>query len=296
MSATFLVAGGVLGGLGLAAAVILYFVAKKFYVVEDPRIGEIERLLAGANCGACGYAGCHQFAEACAKADGMDDLYCPVGGEETMCAVARILGKEAARRRPTVAVVRCQGCPEHRPKTNVYDGEPDCTLAANLYAGETGCAFGCLGLGECVEACAFGAMFMDSETELPVVIEEKCTACGACVKACPRGILEMRPRGPKGRRVYVACVNIDRGAEAKKACAVACIGCMKCVKVCDRFQAITVENFLAYIDPEKCRLCRKCVEVCPTTAIVAVNFPPLKKRPAVPETASTAQPSSIGEG
>ena len=113
---------------------------------------------------------------------------------------------------------------------------------------------------------------MNPETGLPEVDEERCTACGACVKACPKHIIELRKKGLKGRRVYVNCVNQDKGAVTRKACTVGCIGCGKCVKTCP-FEAITLENNLAYIDPAKCRLCRKCVAVCPTGAIVAVNFP-----------------------
>ena len=139
-------------------------------------------------------------------------------------------------------------------------------------AGETACGFGCLGCGDCVAACQFGAISIDPATGIPVVDEEKCTSCGACVKACPRNIIELRKKGPKGRRVFVSCVNKDKGPVAMKACAVSCIGCGKCEKECP-FGAITVENNLAYIDFEKCRLCRKCVTVCPKKAILDVNFP-----------------------
>ncbi len=114
---------------------------------------------------------------------------------------------------------------------------------------------------------------MDPETGLPVVDDEKCTACGKCVKACPKTIIELRKKGPKSRRVFVSCVNKDKGAITRKACTVGCIGCGKCVKTCP-FEAITLENNLAYIDSYKCRLCRKCVVECPTGAIHEVNFPP----------------------
>ena len=123
-----------------------------------------------------------------------------------------------------------------------------------------------------VEACQFDAIHINPETGIAEVDEEKCVACGACVKACPRNIIELRKKGPKGRRVYVSCVNKDKGPAAMKACQVSCIGCGKCEKECP-FGAITVEVNLAYIDPEKCRLCRKCEKVCPKHAIVAVNFP-----------------------
>lgn len=159
---------------------------------------------------------------------------------------------------------------------NIYDGSVSCAVAADLYGGETACSFGCLGLGDCVASCAFDALVIDPETCLPVVDEEKCTSCGACVKACPKGIMELRPKGPKNRRIFVSCVNKDKGALTRKACPVGCIGCGLCVKACP-FDAITLTDNLAYIDPDKCRLCRKCVPVCPTHSILEINFPPKKQ-------------------
>jgi len=266
-----------LGLLGAAAALILFFVAQKFKVYEDPRIDEVEAVLPSANCGGCGYPGCRGFADACVKAENLDNLLCPVGGNEVMAQVGAVLGLTASVTDPKVAVVRCNGSCEFRPKINSYDGAANCSVASALYGGDTGCSYGCLGLGECVDACNFDAMYMDKETGLPVVIEDKCVACGACVKACPKNILEMRRKGPKSRRIYVNCVNKDKGGIAKKACEVACIGCGKCEKVCE-FESITIANNLAYIDPVKCRLCRKCVEVCPTDAIIELNFPPRKPK------------------
>ena len=260
--------------IGIASAVILYFVAQKFKVEEDPRIDTVESILPGANCGGCGKPGCRGFAEATVKATSLDGLFCPVGGAETMTKVAAALGMEVTAQTPQIAVVRCNGTCDHRQRTSQYDGYKSCAIEHSLYRGETDCTFGCLGCGDCVTACPFDAIHMDTNG-LPVVTDEKCVACGACVKACPRNIIELRNKGPKDRRVFVCCVNKDKGNIARKACTVACIGCGKCVKECP-FEAITLENNLAYIDFRKCRLCRKCVSVCPTHAIHEVNFPPRK--------------------
>ncbi len=276
-----------LSTIGAASAIILYFVAQKFKVFEDPRIDLVEQALPLANCGGCGFAGCHNFAEALVKSENFDGLFCPVGGNATMKSVAAILGREAVEKDPTVAVIRCNGAPIHRPRTNHYDGAPSCTIAHSLYIGESGCPHGCLGLGECVEACDFDAIHMNPETGLPEVIDDKCTACGACVKACPRNIIELRKKNPKDRKIFVSCINEEKGVVAKKNCAVACIGCSKCFNVCP-YEAITMKNNLAYIDPVKCRLCRKCVVVCPTNAILEIGFPLRKEKPAETEESTTA--------
>ncbi len=267
--------------LGITAAVILYFVAQKFKVDEDPRIDETEAMLPGANCGGCGFPGCRGLAEAMVKADDISDLNCPVSDAEGMMKIGAYLGHEVKAQDPKVAVVRCNGTCDNRPRTNQYDGASSCSIASNLYAGDTGCSYGCFGHGDCVDACDFGAMFMDPQTGLPVVLSDACVACGACVTACPKDLIELRKKGPKDRRIFVSCRNEDKGGVAKKACSTACIGCSKCVKVCP-FDAITLENNLAYIDYEKCKLCRKCVAECPTGAIQEVNFLPRKPKAEAP--------------
>ena len=275
-----LIAVAVLGGIGLIAALILFVCSKKFAVYEDPRIAQVTEVLPGANCGGCGF-----------DAGSIEGLMCPVGGSEVMGKAADLLGMAIANTEPMVAVVRCNGTCELRQRIAQYDGLRTCAAMNACGAGETGCGFGCLGCGDCVAACQFDAIHMNPETGLPEVDEEKCTSCGACVKACPRHIIELRKKGPKGRRVFVSCVNKDKGPAAMKACKAACIGCGKCEKECP-FGAITVEANVSYIDFTKCRLCKKCVAVCPTKAIHAVNFPAPKPKPETP--AGTPDGSAVG--
>jgi Na+-translocating ferredoxin:NAD+ oxidoreductase subunit B len=263
--------------IGLVAAVILYLVAQKFKVYEDPTIDLVEEVLPGANCGGCGYPGCRNFAEAIVTKKDLTGLYCPAGGNETMNAVAEILGLTAEEKEPSVAVLRCNGTPDKRPYTNIYDGAKSCQIISNLYIGETACPNGCLGCGDCVDVCLFDAIKINPLTKLPEIIDDKCTACEACVKACPRDLIEIRKKNKKDRKIYVSCANTEKGGVARKNCKVACIGCGKCVKICPH-DAITLNNNLAYIDSYKCKLCRKCVTECPTNAIVEYNFPPPKEK------------------
>ena len=281
MTNTVILTVVILTVLGLLLALILFWVAKKFKVEEDPRIDEVEKVMPGANCGGCGFAGCRAFADAAVKAPNLDNQFCPVGGNETMKKVAAILGFEVAEKAPQVAVVRCNGSCENRPRVNEYDGVKSCKVKAALYSGDTLCPFGCVGCGDCVDACQFGAISMNPETGLPVVDETKCTACGACAKACPKSVIEIRNAGTttkNNRRVFVSCVNKDKGGVARKACKAACIGCGKCQKVC-KFGAITIENNLCYIDSSKCKACGQCFFECPTGAIHVVNFTPKKIEP-----------------
>lgn len=286
-----------LTAIGLLVAAILFAVAKRFKVEEDARIDEVEALLPGANCGGCGCAGCRDFATKLVAMDEFGDAQCPVGGGETMARIAALLGKTPPVAAPKVAVVKCNGSCENRPTVNIYDGYASCKVKGSLYSGDTACRFGCLGGGDCVRACKFGAISMNPETGLPVVDESKCTGCGACTKVCPKGVIDLRAKGPRGLKVVVVCNNKDKGAVARKACKAACIGCSKCAKVCPH-DAVVVEDNLAWIDPEKCKLCTKCVEECPTGAIHKFNFPvrktaAVKEEPAVDIPESGSEPAPV---
>lgn len=266
-----------LAAIGLFFAIVLFFVAKKFKVEEDPRIDEVEKILPGANCGGCGNAGCRAFAEKVVKDPSLAaTAFCPVGGNAVMAKIASVLGLQVEEREPMGAVVRCGGCLEKRPRTNIYDGYSSCRVAASLYSGDTGCRWGCIGLGDCVGVCEFGGITIDPSCGVARINTDICAGCGNCAKACPKGVIEMRPKGKGGHRVYVKCVSRDKGAATRKACTAGCIGCGKCEKACP-FEAIHVENNVAYIDFTKCRLCRKCVAECPVHAIAAENFQEVDK-------------------
>jgi Na+-translocating ferredoxin:NAD+ oxidoreductase subunit B len=281
MSSVILTTIIMLSLLGLGSALILYVIAQKFKVIEDPRVDQVTELLPNVNCGGCGFTGCHALAEAMVKSDSFEGLYCPVGGAEALDKIAAVLDRKAVAVEPKVAVLRCNGTPENCARITNYDGAANCRVAHALYGGTTACFYGCLGCGDCVTACKFDAMYMDPETKLPVISDEKCIACGACVKACPRNIIELRKKAHKYRKIYVSCVNKDKGGPARKACNVACIGCGKCVKVCG-YDAITMIDNLAFIDSFKCKMCRKCAPECPTGAILELNFP-VKEKVVVPE-------------
>ena len=261
----------VLVSLGFMAALILYFVSRQFKVDEDPRLVEVLEALPNTNCGGCGYPGCSAFANATLTTDDLNKLNCPVGGNAVMQEVASILGVEIEEKEPFIAVIKCAGSIGVRLHNNIYDGAPNCSIATDLFSGERGCSDGCVGLGECVESCKFDAMYMDETTGLPVVIEDKCTACNACVTTCPKNIIQLWPRGKKDKRIYIACVNEEKGGTARKECSMACSGCSKCVEEC-KYDAISVENNLARVDYDKCKLCGKCVVACDVRNIVATHF------------------------
>jgi Na+-translocating ferredoxin:NAD+ oxidoreductase RNF subunit RnfB len=261
-----LISLGVLCLIAVFAAVILFIVAKNFNVEEDKRIGIIAEILPGANCGGCGFPGCRGLAEAICKANSLEGKYCPVGGGATMEKIAPILGIKTIIEQPKIAVVRCNGTKINASRDVDFDGLQSCRFSYNLYTGITGCPHGCVGLGDCIRSCQFDAIHINEETRLPVVHEEKCVAFGKCAFTFQRGVNQLRYKGHQNHRIWVQCVNKEKGALARKHCKVACIACGKCQKEC-QFGAITVDNNVAYIDYTKCKLCRKCVAVCPTGAI-----------------------------
>lgn len=249
-------------GLSFAFAVVLTIAAKVFFVPVDETVANLRAEMPGANCGACGYAGCDDYANALAADPSIGANRCPVGGAEVAEKLAAILGIDAGSSEKNVAVVMCNG--NHNAASSImeYKGLLTCSAAKQLYGGMKTCKYGCMGLGDCVSVCQFGAIKICNG--VAVVARDLCTACGACAKACPNSLIRI---SPEKNKVIVQCSSKDKGAVARKACSNACIGCGKCFKVC-KFDAITIENNLAYIDPEKCKNCGMCEKECPTGAII----------------------------
>lgn len=250
----------VIGGLGLVFGLGLAFASKKFEVKADARVAEIRAVLPGANCAACGQTGCDAFAEGViegkCQANG-----CPVGGPEVAKKISAILGVEVGEVESKVARVLCGGTTETCRSKFDYAGIEDCAAAAALHGGPSSCSYGCVGLGNCVKACPFGAIVV--ENGLAKVIQSKCTGCSKCVAACPKRIIELVNVCCE---YTVQCSSLDKGNIVRQNCSVGCIGCGRCAKVCPE-GAITVNGTLAKIDSALCKNCGECIKTCPTKSI-----------------------------
>jgi len=255
----------VLGGLGIIFGIGLAIASRIFHVDVDPKIEKIEECLPGANCGACGYAGCSQYAESIVK-DNEDIDLCAPGGDEVIAKIAKIMGKKAGKKEPQIALIKCQSGGNDNTKFKYKNkGIKSCQAAMELDGGHNVCEYGCLGFNDCVDACHFYAIEVD-ENNMRYVDPEKCTGCGNCVEACPKDLIELIPISKK---VNILCMSHDKGGVAKKSCGneTACIGCSICAKKCP-VDAISMEDKLAVIDYSKCVVCGICAEACPTGAIV----------------------------
>lgn len=252
----FLAGMGTVFGIGIAMA------AKKFAVEIDPRVEKVKDVLAHAHCGACGYAGCEQYAEAVVKNPDVSPALCIPAGAKGAEAVALITGKKAEIMEPQFARIMCQGGSSKAGKRFAYEGVQDCRAAILAGGGDKACRYGCLGYGTCSRVCPFGAISMTDEN-LPFVDITKCTGCRKCELACPVKVIEVLPAS---KPVLVTCHSKDKGGDTRKNCEIGCIACGICVKVCP-FDAASVTNSLSKIDVNKCRVCGLCTTKCPTRAI-----------------------------
>lgn len=264
MNSSLFIAVVAVSVLGLVFGIILAVASKLFAVKKDPLVEEVRAALPGANCGACGYASCDQYAEAVAAGECEISL-CTVGGETCAKELEKITGKRAKVGIRKVARVNCGGTLNNRKKSYEYTGIETCLDMSQMYSGDNSCQYGCLGAGDCEKACPVDAIRMVEG--VAYILEDKCISCEICVGVCPKFIIEMVP---EDSAVTIACSNTDKGAVAMKGCSVACIGCGKCVKECP-VDAIELNNFLAKIDYDKCINCGKCIKVCPTNAILRYN-------------------------
>ncbi|WP_142413124.1 RnfABCDGE type electron transport complex subunit B [Hathewaya massiliensis] len=252
-----------LGGLGLVFGIILGYASKKFHVPVDERVPLVRDCLPGANCGGCGYAGCDAYAEAVVRGEAEANL-CAVAGAPAAEKIGTIMGVSVEMGEPKKAFVKCSGVCTEAKTSGQYYGEMDCAQAAIIPGGGSkSCTYGCLGLGTCVKACKFDAIHVVDG--VAIVDEEKCTACGACTVACPKNLIELKP---KSAVIRVSCNSRDKLKEVKDVCNVGCITCGLCARNCPE-GAITMENNLPVVDKDKCTLCMTCVQKCPTKVIRA---------------------------
>jgi electron transport complex protein RnfB len=264
----------VVSSIGIFFSLVLSLAKLKLNVEKDPRFADVLDSLPGANCGACGMPGCAGYAMKIIEGNAPINL-CPVGGEETIGKISRIMKIEAESKYSHKARIHCQGSKDKTNNSFVYDGPRTCMAANQIMGGFKACGFGCLGLGDCERVCPFEAISI-AENGLPVIDWAKCTGCGNCVKECPRQIISLVR---ENFDIHVSCRNKEKGAVVKKSCSAGCIACKKCEKVCREVfsddpnidTAIEVVDFLAVIDYEKCINCGRCAETCPQNVITFIK-------------------------
>lgn len=256
-----LIAVAIVAVLGIVLGLILSFAAKFMAVPVNEQIEKLIDILPGANCGACGYAGCADYAAALAKEEAPANL-CTPGGAEVSQNISEFLGIAAEEVAEMYAIVRCCGNTDNSDYVMDYQGERTCEACSAMYQGRRSCSHACLGFGDCVIHCPYNALHI--EKGIAVVDPDLCTGCGICARQCPKHIIAIVPRSS---HVYVGCSSNDKGAFVRKLCAAGCIGCRKCEKTC-AYGAITWKDNLAAIDPKKCTNCGACIEVCPAHVIL----------------------------
>ena len=251
----------ILGGVGLTFGTLIALANRKLRVWEDPRIDSVTDVLPGANCGACGYAGCRAFAEAAVEGT-VAPAGCTVMGEGELEDVAAMLGVDAGEAIKRVARLLCAGGSQVAPHKAIYDGLESCAAAVAVSGGGKACPWGCVGLSDCAVSCDFDAIRMN-EFDLPEVDIELCTACGDCVDACPLDLFVLMPVDHK---LIVQCKNLLEGEAATDLCAVACNACGRCAA--DEPGVVSMRNGLAIVDYEAIdRATPAATARCPTGAI-----------------------------
>ena len=260
----FLTAIGAIGGLTVLLATLVAVANKKLYVQEDPRIDTVADMLPHANCGACGFPGCKPFAEALVLGKAAPGK-CSVSSEAGRISIADYLGVDVGAEEKRVARLACAGGDNVARMHARYQGLETCAGAALVAGGGKGCFWGCLGLADCERACDFAAITMD-EHRLPVVAEDRCTACGDCVVACPKDLFSLHAIS---HRLWVACKSQAAGDEILADCQVACTACGRCAQ--DAPALITMQGNLPVVDYGKNHNTKEPIQRCPTGAIVWID-------------------------
>ena len=254
--------------IGLICAAVLVIASKVMAVKENEKIPKIRECLPGANCGACGYAGCDGYAKALAEGGTATNL-CVPGGDAVSKNLSAVLGVEFQDVVEKVAVVHCSGDCNSTKDAVRYVGIESCAAAKQIFGSKGACSYGCMGLGDCVKACPSNAVCV--ENGIAHIDTRLCTGCGVCTKTCPNGVISLTA---DVERVIVACNNKDKGALTRKACTSGCIGCKKCERVCAQ-SAIKVVDNLAVIDYDKCPECGDfgiCARECTAGCIVLADL------------------------
>ena len=252
------------GALALIFGGVLGFSSKKYAVETDPKVEKILNVLPGANCGGCGFPGCAVFAQSVADNEASYNG-CPAAGTEAISEIAKLMGIDVTRENRKTAYVKCGGTNDNIKRNYIYDGPQSCVAASQLATGgNKSCEYSCIGLASCKHVCPFDAVKMVDN--VAVINSAKCTACGKCVSACPKHLIEIVPEKNK---VRVMCNSRDKGKLVRENCRAGCYGCKMCQKACKE-GAISVIDNIAHIDYDKCTLCMDCVGKCPAKVIKRV--------------------------
>jgi len=250
-----------LAALCFLFASMLVLAHRFLHVDEDPRIQEVQDMLPGTNCGACGFPGCLGLSEAIVSGSALPGK-CTVMNDDEREMVAEYMGVDVGAEEKVVARLACAGGTNVARNRSSYQGIDSCRAAALVAGGGKACFWGCLGLGDCEEVCDLDAIYMN-EHGLPVVIEDRCTACGDCVDACPKDLFSLHP---VSHRLWVACKNLEKGEAVLADCDVGCDACGRCAA--DAPDVITMVNNLPVVDYQRNHDVKQAIERCPTGAIV----------------------------
>jgi len=250
----------IVAGIGLFSGLILAFASIVMAVPKDEKAEAIQEMLPGANCGACGFSGCAGYAKAMSNGEAKPGL-CTVGGAAVAKTISEYLGCDAANVAKKIALVHCLGSYDNTSDKVEYEGIKTCAGAAIVAGGVASCQYGCMGLGDCMSACQYGAISVCNG--VATISPVRCVGCSMCVSACPKHLISFVPAN---KQAVVRCSNCDTGALTNKVCKVGCIGCKKCEKTCQH-DAVHVVNSLATVDSVKCVGCGECVDVCPRHCI-----------------------------